>query len=208
MQREPPDSQFYDEIRDLNFEFLVLVTEGRTSGRGMVFGLDTAVVEQIGRFRQAQLAAVAATPCLLAGFGAGPNARVASLVAEPAPGCDSAWLAKARLFAAGLLTYAWQMSRRDSLRSALCAGPAAASLAGSTSFGEMRARADQALQRLEARFCDRTRFWPDLVRAAREGHAERLSLARLTAIQLATCESLPKGAYAAPSLRTGTAGMR
>ncbi len=210
MQCEPPDLQFYAEIHDLNLEFLGLVAEGRNCCHGPVFGLDVAVVEQISRFRPAQLEAIAATPCLLAGFDAGRNARFASLVAEPTPARDPAWAAKARLFAAGLFTYAWQNSRRDALRAALCAGPAAVSLAGHVSFREMRALADQALQHLEARFRRRSRFWPDLVRAARDGPAERLDLARLTAIQLATCEAAPKGVYltAPPAMLTVTSGTQ
>jgi hypothetical protein len=80
------------------------------------------------------------------------------------------------------------MARRDSLRAALCIGPAASTLAGDTTFRDIRGYADRASQHLEARFRRHTRFWPDLVRATRDGQPERLHLARLTAIQLATSE--------------------
>lgn len=195
MRREAPDTRFFSEIKDLNMEFLSLVAAARDRCHGPVFGLDGAVVEHIGRLAPAQLEAMAETPCLLAGFAAARAPRVDSRVAEPAPVSDAQWTGRARLFAAGLLTYAWQVARRDSLRAALCVGPAAAALAGDTSFREIRGYADRALLHLEARFRGSHRFWPDLVRAGRDGHPERLQLARLTAIQLATSEV--RGAQAA-----------
>jgi hypothetical protein len=42
---------------------------------------------------------------------------------------------------------------------------------------------------MEARFLAPARFWPDLVRAVRDGYPGRMRLARLTAIQLATTEA-------------------
>ena len=72
MQREAPDTHFYAEMRDLNLEFLGLLAAGRQCCHGPVFGLDTAVVDQISRLDPPQLEAMAATPCLLAGFARGP----------------------------------------------------------------------------------------------------------------------------------------
>ena len=199
MQREPPDTHFYAEIRDLNLEFLSLLAAGRRCCHGPVFGLDTAVVDPISRFNPAQLDAMAATPCLLAGFGAGRGTR-AMRIAEPPPAGDPEWNAHARLFAAGLLTYVLQMARRDALLAALCAGSAAGPLAGDTGFRDICGYADRALQHLEARFRRQTRFWPDLVRATRDGRPERLHLARLSAIQLATSETGRPLAVARPTL--------
>jgi hypothetical protein len=188
MQREPPDTHFYAEVRDLNLEFLSLLAAGRRCCIGPVFGLDTAVVDQIARFNPAELDAMAATPCLLAGFGANLGTRTVR-IAEPPPAGDPEWGVHARLFAAGLLTYVLQMARRDALLAALCAGSAAGSLAGATGFRDIRGYAERALQHLEARFRRQSRFWPDLVRATRDGRPERLHLARLSAIQLATSET-------------------
>ena len=200
MRREAPDTRFYIDIKDLNVEFLSLVAAARERCHGPVFGLDSAVVEHIGRLSPAQLEAMAETPCLLAGFAAARAQRFASRVAEPAPAHDAEWIERARLFAAALLTYAWQTARRDALRAALCVGPAATALAGDTSFRQIRGYADRALSHLEARFRRSGRFWPDLVRAGREGHPERLQLARLTAIQLATSEiRAAQAARAAPA---------
>jgi hypothetical protein len=81
------------------------------------------------------------------------------------------------------------VARRDPLRAALCARSPAGALAGETAYRNICGCADRALERLEARFRRQTRFWPDLVRATRDGHAERLQLARLSAIQLAMIEA-------------------
>lgn len=197
MRREAPDTRFYNEIKDLNIEFLGLIAAARDACHGAAFGLDSAVVGHIARLGPLQLEAIAETPCILAGF-AEAAARPVSRVAEPAPSSDPEWTARARLFTAGLLTYAWQVSRSDALRAALCVGPAAATLAGDTRFRDIRGYADRALVHLQARFRRSGRFWPDLVRAARDGDPDRLHLARLTAIQLATAEvnagPLPRGA--------------
>jgi len=55
MQREAPDTHFYVEIRDFNLEFLGLVAEARQRCHGPVFGLDPAVIDQVGRMNPAQL---------------------------------------------------------------------------------------------------------------------------------------------------------
>ena len=188
MTCEAPDTHFYAEMRDFNLEFLDLMVSGRRRCHGPVFGLDTAVVDPISRFSLAQLEAMAATPCLLAGFTV-MVPRAGTRVAEPVPGSDPEWGEHARLFAAGLLTYVRQATRRDSLRTALCVGAAGHLLTGDGGCRDIRSYADRALQQLEARFRRSSRFWPDLVRAARDGHPERLQLARLTAIQLATAEA-------------------
>ncbi len=198
MQREGPDTQFFAEIREFNLEFLGLLARARERGEATVFGLDGAVLEGVRRLDTAQREAIAATPCLLAGFRTVNAGRIALGVAEPVPARDPEWVTAARLFAAGLFGYAWQMSRRDPLRAALCAGPVAGRLCGQMSFREMRAAgAGVALRQLEARFHRCSRFWPDLVAAARDGHTGRLDLARLTAIQLATGELDRRGCYAA-----------
>ena len=200
MQREAPDTHFYAEIRDFNVEFLGLVAAAVGRCHGPVFGLDPGVVEPIGRLDPSQLAAMAATPCLLAGFAA--RAPRPARVAEPPPAIDPEWAEQARLFAAGLFVYASRMARRDSLRAALCASGAVAAVAALPGGGDIRGHATRALQHLEARFSRHARFWPDLVRASRDGHAERLHLARLTAIQLAMSERQPAVAQASRSAVT------
>jgi hypothetical protein len=193
MEREAPDKHFYAEMRDLNLEFLALLAQCRHRPAGApLFGLDAAVLEPLGRLGAVQLEAMAATPCLLAGFRATPPRGLAR-VAEPRPGEEPGCCADARVFAASLLTYAWQMARRDPLRAALCAGAPRDEPATGLRFRDIPGYASRALLHLEARFCRHARFWPDLVRAARDGQSQRMELARLTAIQLAVSETgLPR----------------
>lgn len=195
MRCEPPDLQFYAEIRDLNLEFLELIVEAhRTWGRS-VFGLDGMVLEQIGSLHAAQLEAIASVPCLLAGFAPHRPFGAPAFVAESRPDGDGAWNERLRLFAAGLWSYVWQMARHDPLHAALCAGTPQAAQLGAMSFRDMRCSGEQARQHLQARF-PQGRFWMDLVRAAQDGQAEGLRLARLSAIQLATSEARLHQGYA------------
>jgi hypothetical protein len=155
---------------------------------------------------------MAATPCLLAGFASARTARFPQRVAEPPPAADAEWVGQAGLFAAGLLTYVWQMGRRDALRAALCGAGTAAAQGDELSFMRIRGLAARAAQHIEARFSGRTRFWPDLVRAVRDGQPEGIRLARLTAIQLATSEYRanfdPPPSLYKPRVGSSPAGMR
>lgn len=208
MRCEPPDLQFYAEIRDLNLEFLELIVEAHRMWGRSVFALDGVVLGQIGSLQAAQLEAIASVPCLLAGFAPRRPFGAPAFVAEPRSDGDGAWNERLRLFAAGLWSYIWQMVRHDSLRAALCAGTPQAAQLGAMSFRDMRCSGEQARQHLQARF-PHGRFWPDLVRAAQDGRAEDLRLARLSAIQLATSEARMHQGYAvsqsAPLAGVGTA---
>jgi hypothetical protein len=79
-------------------------------------------------------------------------------------------------------------------------------------FSDIHALAARALLHVEARFAARSRFWPDLVRAARDGNDESIRLARLTAIQLATSEAGRGGGHmparTSPRLVSATGSMR
>jgi len=198
MQCEAPDTHFYADIRDFNLEFLGLVASARHAGQGCLLGLDSGVVQQVSRLPALQLQAMATIPCLLAAFGVGP--RTGLRVAEPPPGEDPRWVERLRLFTTGLLTYLWQMSRSDALRVALVLGPTAPPHAPEAPMRDIRNHAEQAARHLEARFRTSPRFWPDLVRAARDGQPQRLHLARLTAIQLASAEKPRWQGCRAPAL--------
>ena len=203
MRPEAPDTRFYAELRDLNREFLRLVVDGRRHRSGSLFGLDAAIADQIARLTAPQLQGVAETRCLLAGLGRPARQFEVLGIAETRPdGTDPRWLDAARVFAASLVTYAWQVVRRDSLRAALCLGPLAAEFR-ELEFREAQRYSAVALLHLEARFHQHQRLWPDLVRAARDGNEEGLRLARLGAVQLALSDTatrrlpgLPVRAYA------------
>jgi hypothetical protein len=188
MQREAPDSFFYREIKDFNIEFLGLVAAARHACHGAAFGLERPIIERIGLLSPTQLEAMASTPCLLASLASDRQAVRQSFLAEPPPAPDPVWVEESRLFAARLLTYAWQMMRRDSLHAVLCVGPATESLSAGMSYGEMRAVARRDLRQLEARFHGHPRFWLDLTLAARDGRNADLRMAQLASIALATGE--------------------
>ena len=188
MQREAPDSHFYKEIMDFNIEFLGLVAAARLACHGSAFGLERPIIERIGMLTTGQLEAMAATPCLLASLSSDRASARMTFLAEPPPPPDPAWAEESRVFAARLLTYAWQMVRRDSLHAVLCVGPAVERLSPKTSYGELRQVARRDLRQLEARFHRHQRFWIDLARAARDGRSEELRVAQLAAIPLATAE--------------------
>lgn len=209
MRREAPDTRFFFEIKDFNMEFLTLLAAAPDHGPQGLFGLDGAIVSQVARMTPGQLETMADVPCLLAGFGT-RRSREPAGVAEPSPAMQAAaWAGHARLFAAELLTYTWQMARRDPLRAALCLGADALPLVDKASVRDIHVYANRALQHLQARFLGHWRFWPDLVCATREGRTERIQLARLTAIQAATLEArrrpLAKDSARKPAVRSAAA---
>jgi hypothetical protein len=98
----------------------------------------------------------------------------------------SGWQAALRVFATGLLTYVWQLSRRDRLAAALCVGPGQGlrrELA-EISFRDIQARAGLAAQAIEARHATNPRWWTDLIRAARSSDHDLRERCRLDLIVL------------------------
>jgi len=177
MQCEAPDKRFFGEMRDLNAEFLALVTHpaaGEPAWR--LLGLSAATGRGLCRLDPAELEFVTAVPGLLADFRRLPPALG---VFEPSPlpdELDRHWLQQASVFAAGLLTYLWQLARRERLLTTLCLGP------GNAMRGELRAVGFRDIQHcarnsvaeLRARFGDHPTWWPELLTAARsEDHDER-----------------------------------
>jgi hypothetical protein len=190
--------RFYAELRDLNLEFLHLVASSQQHRCRPVFGLETALGQQITRLTTPQIQAVAETRCLLAALSPPHRPAIAIGVAEStAMAADSHWLVAARVFAAGLVTYAWHAVRRDPLRAALCLGPLAVEFY-ELGFRDAQRYSAAALGHLQARFLQHHRLWPDLIRAAREDNEAGLHLARLSAVQLALSETATRQMLAAP----------
>jgi hypothetical protein len=201
MRPEPPDSRFYAEITDLNLEFLRLVADSRRHRAEAVFGLEPTIADLIARLTSAQLLAIAETRCLLAGLRQPLRLFAATGVAE-ARGelSDRRWLEAAQVFAAGLITYAWQVARRDPLRATLCLGALAPEFR-ELGFRDAQRYSAAAPGHLEARFHAHSRLWTDLVTAAYRGGEDRLRLARLGVVQVALSDAarraLPAAALAA-----------
>lgn len=187
MQCEAPDKRFFGELRELNAEFLALVTQpvaGEAAWR--LLGLPAATGHDLCRLDPDELEFVTAVPGLLADFRRLPPALG---VFEPSPlpaALDPQWLQQASVFAAGLLTYLWQLARRDRLLTTLCLGP------GSSMRRELRAVgfrdiqhcARNSIAELRARLGSHPTWWPELLTAARSEDRDGRSRCQLDLIAL------------------------
>jgi hypothetical protein len=196
MRCEPPDCRTYQALRSLNAGFLSLAAGADLSGDGAHLGLHPAIRQQLRRLTPAELEFIAGTPSLLAGFAASATAvdRLPGGVAE-VPDQPSAWPTApsdaARVFAAALLTFLWQMDRHDQLIKALCIG--SVERLPELTVARIQLYAGQATHRLRARFADHPCFWPDLMRAARSQDGDLRSLSRLSVIPLVLAEGRTTG---------------
>jgi len=171
MQCKPPDKQFFAEIRDLNLGFLQLVADPGAGDEALgMLAMPSASAAALQSLQQAELSRVASAPVLLARLD-GPSFGAGVAEAMPLPaGLDPQWSRRASLFAAGLLTYLWQLARRQPVAAALCLGPdparvhALARLTGQ----EVLACGAVAGAMLRARRVFRAPFLPELLRAARD----------------------------------------
>ncbi len=179
------DSQVRRELQEFNREFLALLCVA--SSPGLAFGLDLPVRQRLRLLEPGQLEALAATPCLLAGFAELLPRQVPRGVADaPWSGSRAAEAEAARLFAASLLAWLWHAARRDPLLAALCIGPGSLGVEhlSTAGFRDLQRVAANAMDCLEARFCRHPRVWPDLVRAASGADPDMLATTRLSIIQL------------------------
>lgn len=190
MQCKPPDMRFYSELKELNTEFLNLIVDHGKPWQKSVLGLDAGSASALRRLSDSEIDFIAAAPGLLAGFTVLPPPRGVSESRADLHRSDEHWLAAARLFCIGMMTYLWQLARRDQLVATLCIGPASGRIRGlaELSFGEIQGCADRAIAQLNARFGDHPTFWPDLIRAARSEDAEFKDLSRLAIIPLTLAE--------------------
>jgi hypothetical protein len=187
---EPPDRRFFSELKDVNAGFLRLLTSHDPACHEPVMGIDAGVVAGLRRLSAAELDYIAGAPGMLAGFTILPLAHAVSESTQPSLPADDRWLESLRLFAAGLMTYIWQLSRRSYSNATFCFGPEDNRLTtvAALSFLEIQSSATQMRFALNARFGSHPRFWPDLIRAATSDNAEFRALARLAIIPLAQVE--------------------
>ena len=194
MRCKAPDTQFYRELTDLNFEFLSLFRHVQPARAGATLGLDENTVRQIAALDVGQLREIAETPTLLAGFRSLPAlAAVGEQRPEDSAG-ERGWPLSARTFAAALMTWLWQVVRRDPLDAALCVGLSLENvnqLAG-LNFREIQFHAGAVSRCLEARFSRHPRFWPDLLRASRDGNDTLRRVSRLSSIPMTLAEHRPE----------------
>jgi hypothetical protein len=121
---------------------------------------------------------IASVPVPLAGFRALP---LPGQVAEPKAvtgDLDRQWHLAANVFAAGLLTYFWQLARRQPVAAALCVGPGQGRVRqlASLSFESIQSCARVTVPLLHVRRAFSPRLLPGLVRAARRTGETRHAL--------------------------------
>lgn len=176
---EALDKQFFAEIRDLNAAFLDLLADPRAGAAGLeMLGLDPVSAEALGAMEAPDRQRMAAAPVPLAGFRSLPWP---TRVAEPPPvpaDLDPRWSLAAHLFAAGLLTYLWQLARRQPLAAALCVGPGQGRVGGLASLGfeDVQACALVAMPLLRVGRVFSPKLLPGLVRAARRHDGSKGSM--------------------------------
>ena len=190
MQCKPPDMRFYGELKELNIQFLSLIVEYRRPWQEPVLGLDAGSAAALSRLSASELDFIATAPGLLAGFTQLPPQPSVCYSSIDLDQLDAKWLSSARHYCIGIMTYLWQLARRDQLVAALCVGPASRRIShfAELSFGDIQGCADRAIAQLNARFGDHPTFWPDLIRAARSQDAEFRDLSRLAIIPLTLAE--------------------
>ncbi|MFQ5633866.1 MAG: hypothetical protein ACE5G3_00855 [Gammaproteobacteria bacterium] len=209
MRCKSPDNRIYAELRSLNAGLLRLLVNRESAADSSTLGMAPAVTSGLRGLEPSELEFVAGTPLLLAGFAAPRAAHHAAGIAEaalplgrygpevgdptripcdrpPHEVGDDAWSRMVRLFTAALLTWLWKMDRRDPLVTALCIGSADSLPALSVAVIEEFAA--DATARLRVRFADHSRFWPDLICAARSRDPDLRALSRLAALPLILAE--------------------
>lgn len=188
---EALDKAFFAEVRDLNVAFLGLVADPRAGAAGLeMLGLEPPSAVALRALDAAERRRIAAVPVPFSGFRDLP---LSPCVAEPPPlpaGLHPAWLQAAGLFAAGLLTYLWQLARHRPVAAALCVGPGQGRVQGlaALSFDVIQACAPVATPLLKAR--------------------RAFSPALLTALLSAARRAGPDSAVGLELIPLGLAGLR
>lgn len=187
MQCEAPDKRFFSELQDLNREFLALLTDARADESAWrQLGMAPATARQLRALGAAELDFIASVPGLLADFRRLPG----SLGVHEQPPADAAlnsqWQQAASVFAAGLLTYLWQLSRRDRLLTALCLGPGTdpRQVLHAVSFHDIQHYAADSAAQLCTRLGRHPHWWTDLLTASRSEDFEQRERCRLDFIAL------------------------
>lgn len=173
---EALDKQFFAEVRDLNITFLDLVVDPLAGEAGMdMLGLAPESAEVLRALDAAERRRMAAVPVPFAGFR---NLPLSPRVAEPPtvpPGLHPAWLLTVSLFAAGLLTYLWQLARHQPVAARLCVGPGRGWVQrlADLGFDTIQSCVPLATPLLEARCAFSPALLTPLLRAARSPGPER-----------------------------------
>jgi hypothetical protein len=196
MSLDSPDKHISAEIRDINREFLRLVTHRATDGAERVLGLDGGVLAALRQLSAEQQERIAHSPVPLVEFHPFPGLseirdRPATCLVEQLT--DPAWQYELHGFVNRLLTCIWQTARRDRLMTSLFIGidRDGCRVLSTMSFCRISRFAADAADALQIRLADHPSFWPDLIRLARKGNRSQQVASRLSAIQLSVARQWP-----------------
>lgn len=196
MSLNSPDTDIRKEIRDINREFLRLVTHPATDGAGSILGLDGGMLAALRQLSAGQRELIAQTAVPLAEFRPFPGLTEIREMPERGSGeqlADPAWQYELQGFVNRLLTCIWQTARRDRLMTSLFVGIDGdkCRVLSSMSFCRISRCAAGAADTLQVRLADHPSFWPDLIRLARKGNRSQQVVSGLSAIQLSVAEQWP-----------------
>ncbi len=196
MHQKQPDLQFFSELTDLNMDFLRLVIRYPCRDARSVLGLEPPIVDSLRRMDEDQLRSLAAAPRLLACFSSLPPEQLPGTIAESGPGRsaeEKAWLDIAAVFATGLMTYLWQLSKQDRCIASLCIGPTPPRIRdfAAVRFRDIRYQATHSVHLLRAHQSDQPHVWSELIRSACSADPEMQHLSRLKLIPLGLAERRP-----------------
>ena len=194
--REEIRAELSAEIKDINREFLRLLTHPDTRGAPEVLGMDAGILEGLCRLNPDELELISSAPLLLVEFSPlpgiteirdAPERRIQNMA------LGEVWQAELQSFANLLLTCIWQTSRRDRLLTALFVGidNERCHALSTLSFSRISQCSRQAADLLRVRLVQHPRFWADLIRLARNGSGSQQIASRLSVIQLSIAQQWP-----------------
>jgi hypothetical protein len=194
--REEIRAELSAEIKDINREFLRLLTHPDTRGAPEVLGMDAGILEGLCQLNPDELELISSAPLLLVEFSPlpgiteirdAPERRIQNMA------LGEVWQAELQSFANLLLTCIWQTSRRDRLLTALFVGidNERCHALSTLSFCRISQCSRQAADLLQVRLGQHPRFWADLIRLARNGSGSQQIASRLSVIQLSIAQQWP-----------------